>query len=176
MMGSGDFGRYGQAGRSRPFNLGVALIGLGVLFLLWRLLAPTGALPLLILGSIFTGLALFGRARGFVVPGGILLGLASGLIAAALLRHVGGAYGGAAIVGGLGAGFWSIPLLDRVRHPYESAFGWARIPGSILLGIAAFLGLVGTIGALFHYWPIVLIVGMPLLFFGRRRRSRSRWS
>lgn len=182
MLGSDDFGSYGNS-RSRSINWGAILIGIGVIFLLWRVLAPTGALPLLILGGIFTSLALFKGLRGFTVPGGILLGLAGGLLAAAILRHITGAYAGAAVVGGLGAGFWMIPLLDRVRHPYSSTFRWARIPGTILLGIATFISLIGTLvvagrtlGFLVQFWPVFLIGGGLWLFFSNRRRGRQRWS
>ena len=185
MLGADDFGMYGGS-RSRPsrsINWGAILIGLGVVFLLWRIVAPSGAIPLLILGGVFTGLALVKGLRGFTVPGGILLGLAGGLLAAALLRHVTGAWGGAAIVGGLGAGFWLIPILDRLRHPYDNAFRWARIPGTILLGIAAFIGLIGTLavagnvfGVLIQFWPLFLIAGGLWLFIDSRRRRHDRWS
>lgn len=183
MMGTDDFGRSAHYGKSRSLNGGAVLIGIGLLFLLWQIVAPTGAIPLLILGSIFTGLALMKGLRGFVVPGSILLGLAGGLIAATLLRHISGSWGGAAVVGGLGVGFWVMPLLDRIRNPYSNAFNWARIPGTILLAIAAFLGLIGTVaitdrvlGILFHFWPVFLIVGGLWLFFGNRRRNRNSWS
>ena len=186
MLGADDFGTYGGS-RSRPsrsINWGMLLIGLGVVFLLWRIVAPTGAIPLLILGGLFTGLAIGKGLRGFTVPGGILLGLAGGLLAASLLRHVTGAWGGAAVVGGLGAGFWLIPAIDRLRHPHTAAFGWARIPGTILLGIAAFIGLIGTLqvagnafGILIQFWPVFLIAGGLWLFINsRRRRRRDPWS
>lgn len=183
MLGADEYGNYGGYKRERSVNWGVVLIGIGVVFLLWQVLAPTGALPLLILGGIFTGLALVKGMRGFTVPGGILLGLAGGLLAAAILRHFAGAWGGAAVIGGLGAGFHLIPFLDRLRHPYTSAFGWARIPGTILLGVAAFLGLIGalavagrTLGFLVQFWPIFLLVGGVWFFVGKRRRNRARWS
>jgi hypothetical protein len=180
MMGTDGFGRYG---RSRSLSPGIVLVGLGVVFLLWQLLSPTGALPLLILGGIFTGVGLSSGARGLLVPGGILLGLGGGVLAGALLGHISGAYGGAAVVGGLGVGFWMIPLLDRLRNPLSGAFGWARIPGTILLGVAAVLTLIGTasvavraLGLLFHFWPLLLILGGLGLFFAGRRRSDTRWS
>jgi hypothetical protein len=180
MMGSDGFGRYG---RSRSMSPGIVLVGLGVLFLLWQLLSPTGALPLLILGGIFTGVAFSSGVRGFVVPGSIMLGLGGGVLAGAILGHLSGAYGGAAVVGGLGLGFWMIPVLDAMRHPHIGGFEWAKIPGTILLGISAFLALLGTasvaartLGLLFHYWPLLLILGGLWLFFAGRRRGGTRWS
>src|SRR3954454_12738637 len=180
MMGRDGFGRYGRA---RSMAAGIVLVGLGVLFLLWQLLSPTGALPLLILGGIFTGVAFSSGVRGFVVPGSLMLGLGSGVLAGAILGHLSGAYGGAAVVGGLGLGFWVIPVLDAMRHPHIGGFEWARIPGTILLGIAGFLALLGTasvaartLGLLFHYWPLLLILGGLWLFFAGRRRGGTRWS
>ena len=179
MMGTDGYGRYG---RSRAVSPAVVLIGLGALFLLWQLISPTGALPLLILGGVFTGVALGGAVRGLIVPGGILLGLGGGVLAAAILGNISGAYGGAAVVGGLGVGFWMIPVLDAVRHPHIGGFEWARIPGTILLGLAGFLALLGTasvaartIGLLFHFWPVLLILGGLWLFFASRRRGGPRW-
>src|SRR5262249_45706070 len=70
----------------------------------------------------------------------------------------------------------------RMRNPLSGAFGWARIPGTILLGIAAFLALLGTasvavrvMGLLFHFWPVLLILGGLWLFLASRRRG-PRWS
>jgi hypothetical protein len=180
MLGSVGYGRYG---RSRSLSPGIVIVGLGVLFLLWQVLSPTGALPLLILGGLFTGAALLGRARGLIVPGGILLGLGLGIVAAAVLGRISGAYGGAAVVGGLGTGFWMIHLLDGMRNPYGSGYAWARVPGTILLGVAAFLAVIGTlsvtaqvVGLLFQFWPVLLIVGGLWLFLGSRRRRGPRWS
>ena len=180
MMGTDGYGRYG---RSRAVSPALVLIGLGALFLLWQLISPTGALPLLILGGVFTGVALGGAVRGLIIPGAILLGLGGGVLAAALLGHVSGAYSGAAVVGGLGLGFWMIPVLDRLRNPLSGAYSWARIPGTILLGIAAFLALIGTasvsvrvLGLLFQYWPVLLIVGGLGFFVASRRRRGPSWS
>ena len=180
MVGREGFGDYG---RSRPVSPGMILIGLGLFLLVWRLLAPTGAIPLLLLGGIFTGVSFARGARGFLIPGGILLGLGGGVVTASLLGHLSGALGGAAVVGGLGAGFWLVYLLDRLRNPYATGFGWARIPGSILLGVAGFLALLGTmsvsfrvLGLLMHWWPLLLIVGGIWLFLDGRRRRGARWS
>src|SRR3712207_8097017 len=62
--------------------------------------------------------------------------------------------------------FWFIYIYDRLRHPFSTAFGWARIPGSILLAIATFLVAIGLTGlawritwAVLGWWPVLLIVG-----------------
>jgi hypothetical protein len=158
----------------------MAIVGIGLALLFLRLLAPTGALPLLFLGGVFTAISFGRNLRGFLVPGGILLGLGAGVIAAAVLSNLSGALGGAAVVGGLGAGFWSIHLIERMRNPYGSGFAWARIPGTILLGVAAFLAFLGSIsvgfqvlGLLLSWWPLLLIVGVLWLFISSRRRKTS---
>lgn len=183
MMGSDGYGGYGRYGRARSLTPGAVLIGLGALFLLWQVVAPTGALPLLIIGGVFTFAALVGGVRGLIVPGSIMLGLGGGVLAGSLLGHLAGAYGGAAVVGGLGLGFWMIPVLDRLRNPLSEGFGWAKIPGTILLAVAALLAVIGTlavtgrvVGLLFQFWPVLLIVGGLWLFFANRQRRNPRWS
>jgi hypothetical protein len=176
------YGGY-DSGFSRTGNgvsWGLLLVGLGLAFLFLRFLVPTGALPLLFIGGVFTA-ASFGRGlRGLLIPGGILLGLGTGVIAAAILSHLSGALGGAAVVGGLGAGFWAIHLIEKMRNPYGSGFAWARIPGTILFGIAGFLAFIGVIatgfkvlGLLFNFWWIFLIVGGIWLIAASRRRGAN---
>ena len=171
---------YGGSSRSTGVSWGLAIVGIGLTLLFLRILAPTGALPLLFLGGVFTAISFGRNLRGFLVPGGILLGLGVGVIAAAILSNLSGALGGAAVVGGLGAGFWSIHLIERMRNPYGSGFAWARIPGTILLGVAAFLAFLGSIsvgfqvlGLLLSWWPLLLIVGGLWIFFASRRRATT---
>jgi len=182
MLGYNGFERYG---RQRPSVPGVVLIGAGALALLWVLLSPTGILPLLLVGGGLTWLAFRNGSRPLLVPGSLLLGLAVGSIAALLLGRISGGYGVAAMLGGLGAGFLSLPTLDRMRtkNPYGTAFGWSRLPGLILLGIAAIFAALGTltvafkaIGLAFHFWPIVLLVVIGALIYRRARRKRTRWA
>lgn len=178
MMGHGYHRRFG---RSRGWSPGVVLVALGAGFLLLHLLAASGALPLLVLGGVFTALSQRGRGgRGFLVPGGILLGLGAGIVLASVLGRLTGALGGAAVVGGLGAGFWFMFLLDQLRHPLRPAFGWARVPGSILLGVAALLASLGVVALtgqvvwnLLAWWPVLLIVGGLWLFLSNRRARRG---
>jgi hypothetical protein len=180
MLGYNGFEPYT---RRRP-NIAVAvLIGAGVLALLWLLRSPTGALPLLLVGGGLTWLAFRNHSRPLLVPGSLLLGLAVGSIAAALLGQISGGYGAAAILSGLGAAFLALPTLDRMRtrNPYNIAFGWSRLPGLILLGIAAIFAALGTVsvafkalGLAFHFWPLVLLAIIGLLIYRRRRRTRAR--
>lgn len=183
MYDSNYFRTSGRSESSRSVNWGLMLLGFGAALLAFRLLAHTGAVPLLILGGIFTSLAIFKGVRGLTVPGGVFLGLAGGLIGASVLHHLSSAYGGAAIVGGLGAGFFLAQAIDRLRHPYTNAFGWTRIPGTVLLSVAALLAFLGTIAAfgkvtllLINLWPAFLIVGGIWVIVSMvQRRRRNRW-
>ena len=161
----------------REWTPGAILVSLLLLFLGLRLLSATGALPLLALAAIFIFFSHTGDRRGLLIPGGILLGLGCGIALSYLLAPLSGAFGGAAVVGGLGAGFWFIYLYDRLRHPFGLGFGWARIPGSILLAVAAFLTTIGLSAVawritwlLLGWWPVLLIVGGLWLFFSNLRR------
>lgn len=168
-------------------------LGLVIAFFLLMGALPNGVLPLLILGGVFTALSSNRGRRGFLIPGGILLGLAAGAFAGGVLRWLSPALAGAAGTAGLGAGFWLIYLLDRARFPSRPAFGWARIPGTILLIIAAMsaaggigaliVRLVGSVGLLgwsiagqaLAWWPLLVIaLGLGLYLAGcRRERAAS---
>ncbi len=172
-----DFGY----GRSREWSPWMVLVALGALFLLVSWPSLTGALTLLALGGLFTFLSQRGGPRALLIPGGILLGLGTGVAAAGVLGQITEAFGGAAVVGGLGAGFWFIHLFDRARHPFaRGAFEWARVPGTVLLAVAALLTVigVGVVAAkvtwlLLTWWPVLLIIGgLGLFLAGRRNRYR----
>lgn len=182
MMGYNGFESYG---RQRPNIPSVVLIEAGALALLWVLISPTGILPLLLIGGGLTWLAFRNNSRPLLVPGSLLLGLAVGSIAAFLLERISGGYGAAAMFGGLGAGFLALPTLERLRtkNPYGTAFAWSRLPGLILVGIAAIFAALGTlvvafkaIGLAFHFWPLVLLVVIGALIYRRTRRNRPHWS
>ena len=164
----------------RRWTPGAILVSLLLLFLGLQLLSATGALPLLALAAIFIFFSHTGDRRGLLVPGGILLGLGLGIILARLLGPLSDAFGGAAVVGGLGAGFWFVYLYDRLRHPFDPKFAGLRIPGSILLAVSFFLTAIGLTSVawqitwtLLGWWPVLLIVGGLWLFFTNLRRRRT---
>lgn len=168
-------------------------IGIFIAFFLLMGALPSGALPLLILGGVFTALSSNPHRRAFLIPGGILLGLAAGAIVGDSIGWLAPALAGAAGSAGLGAGFWLVYLLDRARYPSGPAFGWARIPGTILLIIAAMSaagGISSLILRLFRsggtlgwsiagqalaWWPLLVIVlGLGLYLAGHwRERAAS---
>lgn len=182
MLGYNGFEPYE---RQRPRVPGALLIGAGALALVWLLLSPSGVLPLLLVGGGLIWLAFHNNARPLLVPGSLLLGLAAGSIIAVLLGRLSGNYGVAATFGGLGAGFLALPTLERMRtkNPYSTAFGWSRLPGLILLGLAAVFAALGTlvvgfkaVGLAFHFWPLVLLAVIGALIYRRARRNRTRWA
>lgn len=172
---------YGHYGRARGASPAVILLGLGAFFLFLKVFSLGGALTLLALGGLFTALSVGTGRRGFLVPGGILLGLGVGTAAAHILERLTGGFGGAATVAGLGLGFWFIYAFDRARRPHSAAFAWARVPGTILLTVGAILGAFSTLGLALrltgfalNFWPLLLLAGgLWLLFRSLRRRARG---
>jgi hypothetical protein len=180
MMGRRGYYGYGRYNRWGGWSPGLILVGIGVLFLLIQGLALAGAFWPLLLGGLFVVLAERNH-RGFLIPGGLLLGIAAGSILAGVLGIFSGGLAGAASVAGIGAGFWFIHLFDRARRPFSNDFRWATIPGTILLFVAAGLALTALTtltlrmtwqftGLLLHWWPVLLIVGGLALFFSHLRR------
>lgn len=191
MLASDHSRRYRRPRYHRPVHSpGLFLILLGVALLFLQGLG--GALTPLLLGGIFTAVAFGAGRRGLLIPGGILLGIGLGSLLAATLRFVAPELASAASVAGLGAGFWFIYLADRARSPFAPSFGWARIPGTILLAIAALQTLLG-LGALTWrltatlavlpwrlawslgaWWPVLLIVAGLALVIGSFWQRRGR--
>jgi hypothetical protein len=169
--------RHGRYGRARMWPPGGIFIAILLFFLFAHSLAITGALPLLVLSGIFFAFSQGRGPRGLLVPAGILLGLGAGIAASVPLGYLSGALAGAAVVAGLGAGFWLIYFVDRLRDPLSVGFEWARIPGTILLAVAAIPAAVG-IGhvtwritwGLLAWSPVLLIVAGLWLFFTNLRR------
>ena len=138
--------------------LGALLVLLGIIFLLRPHIEWGGPTALLGLGSIFFLGYLFLGTYGLLVPGGILLGLGSGILARNELAEDPGK---AAFFACFGAGFLLIYIADRIKR---STSVWPLIPGGILVGIGAYLEadqqgwLPPNLGHwLKFFWPVVLI-------------------
>ena len=152
--------------------LGLALLLLGLLFLLLERMGFPLARPLWGGGMALAGAALLAmglrdRTRFlWVIPGGALLGLGLG-------AWLGGNFGSVSFLGLTGLGF----LLAYALRPSE---WWALIPGGVLLTLALvalldaawllFLGFAATFGVLFalgHRWALWPALGLlvPLAFW-----------
>jgi len=147
---------------------GAVLIMLGLAFLGMQVFeAAGGAFVPLGLGIAFLVTHAIYRNYGFLVPGGILAGLGAGLIAQDVFS-----LSGNPVVLGLGLGFLSIFLLDRItRTGPAEGYWWPLIPGGILIlvGTASmFPDLTDTI--LSFGWPLALIVlGVVVIVRGVRK-------
>lgn len=142
------------------------VVGVGLLVL--QLLEGVGQGGwLLFLGALFIAGYVYRRTYGFLVAGGILLGVGLGQVGEAVL-DLGSGVGSV----GIGLGFIAIYLIDRANR--RSAPWWPLIPGGIL--VVTGLGDIGEplSGVMDYLWPVVLIlIGLALLFGMSRRRDRE---
>ena len=147
---------------------GAILIGIGLAFLAGQLIPHAGNFIVLAIGLTFLAAFLVTREYGFLVPGGIVTGVGTGVVIAAEMP---GAEGGALFMLAIGSGFLAIWIIGLIFHVTEN-HPWPLVPGLILGGIGA-ASLAGTryaeIGRL--GWPIALIaLGAALLLRAMVRR------
>ncbi len=148
-----------DSNRSRVTTGGILIVlGLG-LFALQFIEGLGSAVILFLIGGVFVAVYLFNRAYGFLIPGGILLGLGLGQVG----EQTGGflAFAGFGSVG-LGIGFVSIYVIDLVYRGATS--WWPLIPGGIL--IVSGLGTTNdAVRRLFSVgWPLILVfIGLIVL-------------
>lgn len=163
----------------RGLNLGIALLTLGVYFILRRSLHFRGPGPILILiGTILLGLSAMRQFRGPLVAACVLLGLGAGF----LLRDPLDQWmpGWATLLLGLGSGFLLASGLDhtasRERRPTP------LVPGVVLVTIALVTALSANLripeaffDAAWRLWPFVLVAAGALLVLqairGRKKSS-----
>lgn len=148
----------------RRLVAGVILIVVGIGLLLLQLFEGLGQSAwLLLLGVLFVVGYITRRTYGFLIAGGILLGIGLGQLGEQLF-DVGDGVGAI----GLGLGFVSIYAVDRVNR--SGAPWWPLIPG--LIFVVTGLGSVGEeIAEVMNYvWPALLIVVGLALIFGLSRK------
>lgn len=128
------------------------------------------AVPLLI-GVIFTAWSVLAKEWGLLVPGGILLGIGSGIL---LIRSTDLSRAGESGVFLIcfGAGWILITLLSAIV--FKRRVLWPLIPGFILatLGASEVAGpeFRQAMNVVHDYWPWgLLAVAAWLLFFGGRK-------
>ena len=146
---------------------GIVLILAGVLWLVKPHIELGGGTFLMGLGLLFLVLWAFFAKYGFLVPGGILLGLGTGLWTAPMAAE---GTGRILFFLSFGAGFILIYLLDRLRRGQSPL--WPLVPGGVLAGIGAYMAAErqgwippGMVEYLKYLWPILLILlGLYLLF------------
>jgi hypothetical protein len=149
--------------------VGAALILGGILMLLDQTGVLRGAADLFWAGILAIGAAIFlfwffsdSSKWWAAIPGFTLAGLAASSL---LLDRIG--WGGLAVLGGIGAGFWAVYLSDRKRW-------WAIIPGGVLLtlGITSVMsdayGVASSGGVFF--------VGLGLTFVLVALLTKMKWA
>ena len=147
---------------------GVLILG-GILMLLDRIGVLKGAVDYLWAGILAVGAAVFlfwffsDQSRWWAaIPGFTLAGMA---VSAILLDRLG--WGGLALLGGIGLGFWAVYFSGRERW-------WAIIPGGVLvtLGITSVMseayGVVDSGGVFF--------LGLGLTFMLVALLARMKWA
>jgi hypothetical protein len=140
--------------------LGLLLIGLGGALLLAVTTDIGGEVVIGFIGVAFLVAYAITRAYGFLIPGGILTGLGTGLV----LQSLG--VRGDIVVLGLGLGFIAIAVVDQLVHPGRPGWWWPFIPGGVLL-----VSSIGSVTGLPHLGrflvPGLLIVAGAALFLRR---------
>ena len=153
--------------RDRRVVGGIILIIVGLGLLAVQLFEGLGRFtwPLLV-GALFLIGYVVRRTYGFLIAGGILLGIGLGQLAEEILD-----VGDGIETIGLGLGFVSIYAIDRIDR--ADAPWWPLIPGLILLatGLESVGGEIGD--AMDYVWPVLLILLGLALIFGSSRNRRT---
>ena len=168
-----------ESRRRRRLVMGSVLVVLGGWFYLMELgyLQQFGAeLILTVLGSLFFLAYWSFDNYGFLVPSGILLGLAAGIALEESLQPVGDGP-----LMGLACGFLLIFLIPRFRGSSQGQSWWPLIPALILF-ILAVPGLRDLFDLVADHWQLILVlVGLVLIALallggsgGGRSRQRER--
>jgi uncharacterized membrane protein YsdA (DUF1294 family) len=147
--------------------VGLAMFALNLQGIGLRLLRP-GSLFLGALGGALLAGYVYTRWYGFLIPGCILASLWLSTTLAELLPPWPGDLGGAIIIGGLGASFFAIYLVDRFHAGRRRTWPlWAGV-GLVLFSIPiALSGLApeGFVGTLFIAGPGVVLL---VIYFWRK--------
>ena len=114
------------------------------------------------MGVVFIIWAALARSPGLVIPGGILVGVGTGI----LLKD---AYGPGAFLLSMAAGFGLVALLTRMLFPSRKGSWWPLWPmaGLTFAGLVQFAGsdFRRTLREIGPIWPYILIaVALYLLF------------
>jgi hypothetical protein len=154
--------------RKSPIVAGLALIVVGLALYFLRDSMETRVLMFLLMGSAFIAAFLYERAYGFLVPGGIMLGLGVGLMAED--------WSWFPIAQpppfGLGLGFLLIYVLDSLIT--REGGWWPLIPGGVLVLVGIDLQREFLRWAFNDGWPLAIVaLGLFLVLRGLLAKSKG---
>lgn len=152
------------------------LIVIGLILLVGQLTGQW-SWTLLILGLGFLGAFFWSRNYGWLVPGGILTGLGTGIVLNSLVRNPPGNFEAVLFLVPFGLGFILIWILEVLF--LGTGKWWPLIPGGILIliGIAAGVGglALDILKFLGTWWPLILIlIGAWILYTVWREGAAGR--
>lgn len=153
--------------------IGIVLLASQV-FELGAFWAQVGLYIMPALGITFLAWGIYAREPGFLIPGGILTGIGTGILfTAGPWQGMPNADEGGVFLLCMALGFMSITLTTAV-FTHETHW-WALIPGGII-GLVALAVLFGgifewTLVSLNQLWPIALIAGGIYIIYRVYRRQ-----
>lgn len=160
-------------GPRNDMTAGIILVALGLLFLAGQFFdVGIWILPILAVG--FLGLGVARRSAGWMIPGGILSGIALGVLLVEGRVAQGDAEGGVFLLA-FAAGWAVVYLGSRLFTAQPQT--WALIPGAIMaiIGGLVLLDAAGlawpmlTLQGLGMLWPLILVaIGAYIIIRGRR--------
>jgi len=161
----------------RGLNLGIALLAIGVFFLLRRELHFRGPGPvLLLIGAVFLAASALRGFRGPTFPAGVLLGLGAGFILRDPLERW--MPGWATLLLGLGSGLLLAAGLERSQGR-EGRPG-PLVPGAVLVAIALAAAFVQNFSVPYtlydlawRLWPWVLVAVGAILVLQAVRAKKT---
>lgn len=147
-------------------TMAVAFIVIGLVLLIAQL-TDLGSWALLFLGLGFLAMFFWSRHYGWLVPGGILTGLGTGIIMVTAVQNVPEDFEAALFLVPLGLGFILIWVLDVLFMRVSN--WWPLIPGGIMVLIGLAVGIGGValdiLQFVGNWWPaILIIIGAWILF------------
>lgn len=140
---------------ARPNGVGLGLIALGALLVLAQIFTTSlnivPGMILLTIASVFMFFGLWRRIYGLIIPGSILGGLSLGVTLVELTN-------GVSILWGLALGFLAIYALGAALFNHRHF--WPLIPGAILFAVG-FIVLIATLDvfSLGLIWVPLLLIG-----------------
>ncbi len=149
------------------YVLAIILIVVGLGGLASQVFKPTtdiGGWIVAIIGVGLLGAFAYTRQYGFLVPGGIMTGLGTGIILSESLTFATDEAASGAIVLGLGFGFLSIWVIGAIARVAQHHF-WPLIPGGILAVVGGALLIGDDAVAVLDYWYVgIIVIGLFVLW------------